>query len=184
MIKYTAWNLRRCNIFFTVWWSTYRKINACARSQNDNMRYSDLTIVSVSFIINLNSTNVDLKWRFIFRLDDRRWQSRDSNLRLSSERRKRENDINNHNNHILFYQPFPVLQMVQIWHEHLRWIRILLQHIERWICLSSNCLDSSRIIWLIQIILHDFFFLQISKSRRQRDAAMIIRRSEHNIFFE
>jgi hypothetical protein len=110
-IEYTVWNSRRCNIFFTVWWSTYRKINACARSQNDNMRYSDLTIVSVSLIINLNSTNVDLEWRFIFKLDDRRWQSRDSNLRLSNERRKRENDINNHNNHILFYQSFPVLQM-------------------------------------------------------------------------
>jgi hypothetical protein len=75
------------------------------------MRYSDLTIVSVSLIINLNSTNVDLEWRFIFRLDDRRWQSRDSNLRLSSERRKRENNINNHNNHTLFYQSFSVLQM-------------------------------------------------------------------------
>jgi hypothetical protein len=111
-IEYTAWNLRRCNIFFTVWWSTYRKINVCARSQNDNMRYSDLTIVSVSLIINLNSTNVDLEWRFIFRLDDRRWQSRDSNLRLSNERRKRENDINSHNSHTLFYQPFPVLQML------------------------------------------------------------------------
>jgi hypothetical protein len=121
-IEYTAWNSRRCNIFLTVWWSTYRKINACARSQNDNMRYSDLTIVSISLIMDLSLTNVDLERRFIFRLDDRRWQSRDSNLRLSNERRKRENDINNHNSHILFYQPFPVLQMktLRLWSSSFR----------------------------------------------------------------
>jgi uncharacterized protein YfcZ (UPF0381/DUF406 family) len=47
-IEYTAWNSRRCNIIFTVWWSTYRKINACVRSQNDNNDNLDSTNVSIS----------------------------------------------------------------------------------------------------------------------------------------
>ncbi len=44
-IKYIAWNSRRCNIILTVWWSTYRKINACVRNQNDNNDNLDSTNV-------------------------------------------------------------------------------------------------------------------------------------------
>jgi hypothetical protein len=71
-IKYTAWNLHRCNIVFTVWWSTYRKINACVRSQNDN---ND----------NLDSTNVLISDVQLLLLECRRKQRRSITItRLSS----------------------------------------------------------------------------------------------------
>jgi hypothetical protein len=71
-IEYTAWNSRRCNIIFTVWWSTYRKINACARSQNDN---ND----------NLDSTNVSINDVQLLLLECRRKQRRSITItRLSS----------------------------------------------------------------------------------------------------
>jgi hypothetical protein len=47
-IEYTVWNSRRCNIFFTVWWSTYRKINAYTRNQNDNNDNFDSMNVLIS----------------------------------------------------------------------------------------------------------------------------------------
>jgi hypothetical protein len=71
-IKYITWNSCRCNIFFTVWWSTYRKINVCARSQNDN---ND----------NLDSTNVSINDVQLLLLDCRRKQRRSIIIiRLSS----------------------------------------------------------------------------------------------------
>jgi hypothetical protein len=123
-IEYIVWNSRRCNIFFTVWWSTYRKINACARSQNDN---ND----------NLVSTNVSISDVQLLLLDCRREQRRSITItRLSSRTatlkscarrsstivtrlkneyinwwRKRENDIISFDSQNSFYQPFSVLQM-------------------------------------------------------------------------
>ncbi len=47
-IEYTAWNSRRFNIIFTIWWSTYRKINVCARNQNDNNDNLDSTNVLIN----------------------------------------------------------------------------------------------------------------------------------------
>jgi hypothetical protein len=124
-IEYTAWNSCRCNIFFTVWWSTYRKINAYARSQNDNNDNLDSTNVLISDVqlLLLNCRREQRRSIIITRLSSRTatlksCARRSSTIvtRLEDEYinwwRKRENDIINLDSQNSFYQPFSVFQML------------------------------------------------------------------------
>jgi hypothetical protein len=124
-IEYTAWNLRRCNIFFTVWWNTYRKINACVRSQNDNNDNLVSTNVSISDVqlLLLDCRRKQRRSIIIIRLSSRTatlkscvWRSSTIVTRLKDEYinwwRKRENDIISLDSQNSFYQSFPVLQML------------------------------------------------------------------------
>ncbi len=142
-IEYTAWNSRRCNIFFTVWWNTYCKINACARSQNDNNDNFDSTNVSISDVqlLLFDCRRKQRRSIIITRLSSRTatlksCARRSSTIitRLKDEYinwwRERENDIINLDSQNSFYQSFPVLQMLlhDQWNQH--WLYLNFKAIE------------------------------------------------------